>query len=235
MTTRLVNREGWLKERKALLEREKAFTRDRDVLTAARQALPMVAIDKPYVFDTEHGPQSLADLFDGQAQLIVYHFMYGPDWQDGCPSCSFWSDHFNGIGVHLRARDTALVAISNAPLKTLLAYRVRMRWDFTWVSAGRTTFGEDFGVSFPDDAAMNGEGYNYGRKPYAGESPGLSVFYKLPDGVVAHSYSTYGRGLDILNSAYHLLDMTPKGRNEDALAHNMAWVRRHDEYDQIKD
>lgn len=234
MTTKLVNREDWLKERKALLEREKAFTREGDALTAARQALPMVAVDQPYVFDAENGLQSLADLFDGQAQLIVYHFMYGPDWQDGCPSCSFWCDHFNGLDVHLRARDTAFAVISNAPLETLLAYRARMGWDFTWVSAGRTTFGKDFGVSFHDEASMNGTGYNYGKKPYAGESPGLSVFYKLPGGVVAHSYSTYGRGLDILNSAYHLLDMTPKGRDEDALAHNMAWLRRRDEYDHIK-
>ncbi len=231
MNIRLVNRDDWLLERKALLEREKAFTRERDALTMARRALPMVAIDKAYVFETEEGPQSLADLFDGRQQLVVYHFMYGTDWQDACPSCSFWCDHFDGIGAHLRARDTAFVAISNAPLETLLSYRARMGWDFKWVSAGKTTFGNDFGVSFHDQADMEGNGYNYGQKPYAGESPGLSVFYKMPDGLVAHSYSTYARGLDILNSAYHLLDMTPKGRDEDALPYKMAWVRRHDEYD----
>ena len=234
MTTRLVNRDDWLAERKALLEREKAFTRERDALTEARRALPMVAIDKAYVFESEDGPQTLSDLFDGMGQLIVYHFMYGPDWQEGCPSCSFWSDHFDGIGAHLAARDTAFVAISNASLETLLAYRARMGWGFKWVSAGETTFGRDFGVSFHDDAAMKGTGYNYGRKPYASESPGLSIFYRTTDGRVAHSYSTYGRGLDILNSTYHLLDMTPKGRDEDALPHKMAWVRRHDEYDHIK-
>ena len=232
MNTKLVDRDDWLKERKALLEHEKAFTRERDALTKARRALPMVVVDQAYVFETEGGPQSLADLFDGRRQLIVYHFMYGADWQEGCPSCSLWSDHFNGIDVHLAARDTTFVAISNAPLKTLLAYRARMSWSFKWVSAGQTTFGQDFGVSFPDEAAMNGTGYNYGKKPYASESPGLSVFCKLPDGRVAHSYSTYGRGLDILNTAYHLLDMTPKGRDEDALPYSMAWVRRHDEYDQ---
>ncbi|MGI9418895.1 MAG: DUF899 domain-containing protein [Geminicoccaceae bacterium] len=234
MTAKLVTREDWLLERKALLEREKAFTRERDALTEARRALPMVAIDRAYVFETEDGPQSLADLFDGKRQLVVYHFMYGPDWQQACASCSFWSDHFNGIDIHLAARDTAFVVISNAPLATLLAYRARMGWTFKWVSAGKTTFGQDFGVSFHDEAAMNSTGYNYGRKPYASENPGLSVFFKLPDGVVAHSYSTYGRGLDILNTAYHLLDMTPKGRDEDGLSHGMAWVRRHDEYDQAK-
>ena len=231
MNTRLVNRDDWLLERKALLEREKAFTRERDALTEARRALPMVAIDRAYVFETEDGPKSLDDLFDGKRQLIVYHFMYGADWQDACASCSFWSDHFDGIDVHLAARDTSFVAVSNAPLETLLAYRARMGWGFKWVSAGQTTFGKDFGVSFHDEASMNGAGYNYGQKPYASESPGLSVFYKMPNGVVAHSYSTYGRGLDILNSAYHLLDMTPNGRDEDALPHKMAWVRRHDEYD----
>lgn len=230
MTMKLASREDWLKERKALLEREKAFTRERDALSEARRALPVVAIDKAYVFETEDGTQSLADLFDGKRQLIVYHFMYGPDWKDACTSCSFWSDHFDGIDVHLAARDTTFVAISNAPLATLTAYRARMGWRFKWVSAGKTTFGKDFGVSFHDEADMNGTGYNYGRKPYANESPGLSVFCKLPDGVIAHSYSTYGRGLDILNTAYHLLDMTPKGRDEDALPHKMAWVRRHDEY-----
>ena len=231
MTAKLVSREQWLEERKALLEREKLFTRERDALTEARRALPMVAIDKAYMFDSENGAQSLADLFDGKGQLIVFHFMFGRDWAEGCPSCSFWSDHFDGLDAHLAARDTAFVVVSNAPLETLLAYRGRMGWRFKWVSAGNTTFGQDFGVSFPDEAALNGTGYNYGHKPYASESPGLSVLSKLPDGTIAHSYSTYGRGLDILNTAYHLLDMTPKGRDEDGLPHKMAWIRRRDDYD----
>lgn len=234
MTVKLASREDWLRERKALLEREKAFTRERDALAEARRSLPMVAIDKAYTFETEDGPKALSDLFDGRSQLIIFHFMYGPDWQAGCPSCSFWTDHFNGIDVHLAARDTAFVLASNAALETLLTYRSRMGWALNWVSAGKTTFGRDFGVSFHDEAAMNGDGYNYGRKPYSSESPGLSIFCKLPDGTVAHSYSTYGRGLDILNTAYHLLDMTPKGRDEEALPHKMAWVRRHDEYEHVE-
>ncbi|MGI9510352.1 MAG: DUF899 domain-containing protein [Geminicoccaceae bacterium] len=231
MTTKLVSREQWLEQRKALLEREKAFTRERDALTEARRALPMVAVDKAYIFETEDGSRSLADLFEGRGQLIVYHFMYGPDWTEGCPSCSFWSDHFDGLDAHLAARNTAFAMVSNAPLETLLAYRARMGWHIKWVSAGKTTFGEDFGVSFHDEAALNGTGYNYGQKPYASESPGLSVFSRLADGTIAHSYSTYGRGLDILNTAYHLLDMTPKGRDEDELPYKMAWIRRRDEYD----
>lgn len=227
---RLTDRATWLAARKELLAQEKAFTRERDALTAARQALPMVAIDKTYQFQTEHGPKSLADLFAGRGQLIIYHFMFGPDWQDGCPSCSYWCDHFNGIDVHLAARDTSFVLASNAPLDRLLTYRKRMGWRLEWVSAAGSDFGVDFGVTFPDKEARDGTGYNYGRQPYADESPGLSVFRMLSAGTIAHSYSTYGRGLDILNTAYHLLDMTPKGRDEDALPHKMAWIKRRDQY-----
>lgn len=230
MTLTPVSREAWLKERTALLAREKAFTRERDALSAARRALPVVEITKPYTFQTEDGPKTLVQLFDGKGQLLIYHFMFGPDWEQGCPSCSFWSDNFNGIQAHLAARDTALILASNAPLDTLLAYRERMGWTLPWVSAQGTGLGEDFGVTFPSEAAMNGTGYNYGHKPYSSESPGLSVFCKLDGDRVGHSYSTYGRGLDMLNGAYHLLDLTPKGRDEGDLPYAQAWIKRHDEY-----
>ncbi|MEM7044606.1 MAG: DUF899 family protein, partial [Pseudomonadota bacterium] len=147
MTVNLVDRKTWLKERRTLLEREKAYTRERDALTEARRGLPMVAVDRPYVFETEDGEKTLAELFDGHGQLIVYHFMFGPDWEEGCPSCSFWCDHFDGIDMHLAARDTAFVLVSNAPLATLLAYRARMGWNLRWASAGGTSFGQDFGVT----------------------------------------------------------------------------------------
>ncbi|MBW4707355.1 DUF899 domain-containing protein [Roseobacter sp. YSTF-M11] len=226
----LVSRENWLSQRLKLLEKEKNFTRDRDALSHARRDLPMVEITTPYRFATVEGEKSLPDLFADKEQLLVYHFMYGPEWESGCPSCSFFVDNFEGIETHLAARNTALVLASNAPLATLEAYRARMGWTIPWVSALNTSFGEDFGVSFPTQADMDGNSYNYGKKPYAGESPGLSVFYKLNDGRVAHSYSTYGRGLDILNGAYNLLDLTPNGRDEADLPYAQAWVRRHDEY-----
>ena len=226
----LTDRATWLNMRKELLVREKAFTRERDALTKARQALPMVVIDKVYEFSTSQGPKSLAELFQARGQLIVYHFMFGQDWEDGCTSCSFWADHFNGIDVHLAARDTSLVLVSNAKLERLLDYRHRMGWTFPWVSAFGTSFGEDFGVSFADEESRSGNGYNYDQKPYADENPGLSVFCRLSDGRIAHSYSTFGRGLDILNTAYHLLDMTPKGRDEAGLPYTMAWLKRHDQY-----
>ncbi len=230
MSDQLVSRDTWLKKRLELLDREKAFTKERDALTAARQQLPMVLIQEDYEFDTETGPKTLADLFDGKKQLIVYHFMFGPDWAEGCRSCSFWCDHFNGIDVHLAARDTALVIAANAPLQTLLDYRDRMGWTLNWVSAGRTKFGQDFGVTFPKSGDDENAVYNYTGRPYGDESPGLSVFTRLEDGRVAHSYSTYGRGLDILNTAYHLLDMTPKGRDEGSLTFTMEWLKRRDEY-----
>lgn len=228
--SKLVSREEWLSERKALLAREKALTHEREALSAARRALPMVAIEKDYQFETEQGPASLADLFGAKRQLIIYHFMFGPDWESGCPSCSFWIDNFDGTAAHLAARDTAIVVASNAPLATLLSYRTRMGWTLPWVSNLGSDFGRDYGVSFQSDAEMAGTGYNYGRKPYATESPGLSVFHRLDDGRIAHSYSTYGRGLDTLNGTYQLLDLTPLGRDEETLPHRQAWIRRHDEY-----
>jgi predicted dithiol-disulfide oxidoreductase (DUF899 family) len=229
--THLVSRDEWLEQRKALLIKEKEFTRARDQLSRQRRALPMVRIDKDYRFDTERGEESLADLFKGKSQLIVVHFMFGADWQEGCPSCSFWADHYSGIDVHLAARDTAFVCVSNAPLSRLLAYRERMGWRLDWVSAAATAFSADFGVTFPEKKPGPVGGYNYNDHVPFDELPGVSVFSRLADDTLAHSYSTYARGLDILNTAYHLLDMTPKGRDEDVLPHSMAWLRRRDQYE----
>jgi len=227
----VTDRNTWLKARKLLLEDEKAFTRARDELNAKRRALPKVRITKEYAFVTEHGPKNLVDLFGDKSQLIVYHFMFGETWSEGCPSCSFWADNFNGSSVHLAARDTAFVCVSTAPLETLLAYRTRMAWQFDWVSSGGSDFNADFGITFHDGQPGPTNGYNYREAVPGEEMPGASVFTRLPDGAVAHSYSTYGRGLDIFNGVYHLLDLTPKGRDEAGLPYAQAWVRRHDQYD----
>jgi predicted dithiol-disulfide oxidoreductase (DUF899 family) len=227
---RIASREDWLAARRALLEQEKAHVRRQDELAAARRALPMVRIDKDYRFATPRGEASLADLFGPHSQLIVYHFMFGPDWEQGCPSCSFWADNFDGIDVHLAARDTAFAAVSNAPVAKLEDYRRRLGWRFRWVSAGGTSFGEDFGVTFPDTDGAPRPGYNYSDTVIGEEMPGVSVFVRLEDGTVCHSYSAYARGIEAFNGAYHLLDLTPKGRDEDGLPHTMAWVRRRDAY-----
>jgi len=230
---RVVSHEEWLVARQAHLAKEKAFTRLRDELSAERRALPWERVDKAYVFEGPHGQQSLADLFGDQHQLIVYHFMFGPHWDEGCPSCSFWADNFNGIGVHLHHRDTALVAISRAPVERLEAYRQRMGWTFPWYSSLHSDFNFDYQVSFSPDPATQGEYiYNYRQGEFGGEeSPGISVFYRDEDGVIYHTYSAYARGLDMLNGAYHFLDLTPQGRDEAGLPWPMAWLRRHDQYE----
>ena len=227
----IVSREEWLTARKALLAKEKAFTHERERLAAERRTLPMVRVEEDYRFQTNAGEKSLADLFGPHSQLIVYHFMFGPEWDEGCPSCSFWADTFNGTDVHLAARDTAFVAIANAPLEKLNAYAKRLGWTFNMVSTGGSSFSADFGVSFYEgEPGTNTEGYNYGGKIWGEEMPGVSVFTKLEDGTVCHTYSTFARGLDILNGAYHFLDMTPKGRDEGDLPFTMAWIRRNDQY-----
>jgi predicted dithiol-disulfide oxidoreductase (DUF899 family) len=219
----VVDRETWLDERVALLDAEKAHQRDRDALATRRRELPWVRIDAEYAFDTEDGSRHLVDLFGDCAQLITYHFMYGSDWEEGCPSCSFWADSVDGTIVHLAHRDTAYVNVSNAPLDQLLADRDRMGWDIPWVSAAGTTFQADFGLA-------GATTYNYvPRGQPNGEEPGLSVFVRDGDEVF-HTYSTYARGLEPFNSTYALLDMTPKGRDEDDLPWTMAWLRRHDAY-----
>lgn len=228
----IVDRDEWLQARVALLEREKAFTRERDVLSKERRNLPWVEVTKPYDFITENGPKALPELFADHRQLIIYHFMYGPDWQAGCKSCSFWADNFDRNIVHLAARDVMLVAVSRAPLETLAAFRKRMGWSFEWVSSMGSDFNYDFDVSFTEEARENDAiHYNYRPSRFpADEAPGISVFYKGDDGRVFHTYSTYGRGLDMLNAAYHYLDIVPMGRNEDALPYPMDWVRLRDEY-----
>jgi predicted dithiol-disulfide oxidoreductase (DUF899 family) len=229
----IVSREEWLTARKSLLEKEKAFTRQRDQLSSERSALPWVRLDKDYLFNTLDGPESLADLFAGHRQLLVYHFMFGPEWDQGCPSCSFWADNYNGTTAHLAQRHTAFVTVSRAPLDVLQRYKQRMGWDFKWVSSLQSDFNRDFEVSFSAEELESGENsYNYSQGgARMQELPGLSSFYRDDAGTVYHTYSCYARGLDILNGAYHHLDMTPLGRQEEDLPYPMAWVRRHDEYD----
>ncbi len=229
-TPKIVSQAEWLTARKALLAKGKAFTKARDRLAAERRALPLVRVEKTYRFQTASGEQGLDDLFGAHSQLIVQHFMFGPDWAEGCPSCSFWADNFNGTDAHLGARNTAFVAVSNAPLEKLLAYKERLGWTFNWVSAADSTFSADFGVTFPAGNDADGRGYNYTGKVSGEEKPGLSVFYRLPDKSICHSYSTYARGLDFLNATYHLLDLTPMGRDEAGLSFTMAWVKRRDQY-----
>ncbi len=229
MTPRIVSHEEWLKARKAHLSKEKAFTRMRDELARERRELPWERVDKDYVFEAPEGRVTLGDLFAGRSQLIVQHFMFGPDWNEGCPSCSFWTDNFNGIDAHLAHRDTSFALVSRAPIAKLEAYRKRMGWTLRWVSSLGSDFNFDYGVSFkPDETGLK---YNFDTiEPYGEEAPGLSVFRRGEDGAIYHTYSTYARGLDMLNGAYHLLDMTSKGRDEEGLAFSMAWVRRHDQY-----
>ena len=227
-----VSHAEWLSARRELLNKEKQFTQLRDELSAARRALPRVRIEKDYRFTCPDGDVSLADLFGDNSQLVVYHFMFGADWQEGCPSCSFWADNYNGTDIHLAHRDITLVAVSRAPLEKLLAYRQRMGWTFDWVSSGDSDFNFDFAVSFTEQQrAEESPNYNFATIKFPmEEAPGFSVFYKDEDGAIYHTYSTYARGLDILNAAYHIMDMTPKGRDEDKLPYPMDWVRRHDRY-----
>jgi predicted dithiol-disulfide oxidoreductase (DUF899 family) len=227
----IVSREEWLIARRELLQREKTFTRQRDALSQARRELPWVKIDKSYVFETDGGQATLAELFGVCSQLIVYHFMYGPEWDDGCPSCSFWADNFNNIPIHLKHRDITFLAISRAPLTTLQAYKKRMQWTFDWASSVESDFNRDFHVSFSADELQGEVDYNYGKTRFpADEAPGISVFCKNSDGEIFHSYSCYARGLDMLNGAYHYMDLVPKGRDEGDLEWSMAWLRRNDQY-----
>ena len=229
---RVVSRDEWLIARRAHLAKEKAFTEARDALSRERRELPWVKVDTTYVFDSPSGRESLADLFAGKHQLIVYHYMFDPAWQDGCKSCSFWADNFNGISLHLAARDVRLITISKAPLAKLEAFKRRMGWTFKWVSSFGNTFNRDYGVSFTSEERERGEiQYNYTtRKYFASEAPGISVFYRDDDGTIFHTYSCYSRGLDMLNGAYHYLDLVPQGRDEASLSYPMAWVRLHDQY-----
>jgi predicted dithiol-disulfide oxidoreductase (DUF899 family) len=224
----VVQHDDWVEARKALLEKEKAFTRLRDELSEERRALPWERVEKEYVFATPEGGRTLADLFEGRSQLVVYHFMFGPDDDVGCKSCSFWADNFDPNVVHLNARDVSFVAVSRAPLAKLLPYEERMGWSFPWVSSAENDFNFDYGVSFaPEDQAR--EVYNYGSlSPNVAEREGMSVFFRDASGDVFHTYSAYARGIDLLNTAYNYLDLAPKGRDENG--RGQFWVRRHDEY-----
>ena len=228
----VVTPEEWVEARKHLLAKEKEFTRLRDQLSQARRDLPWARVTKQYAFEGPEGKQTLAQLFAGRSQLIVYHFMFGPDWEAGCKSCSFWADNFNGIVPHLNQRDVTFVAISRAPLPKLQAFATRLRWSFKWLSSYGSDFNYDYDVSFtPEDLAGGSAIYNYAANRMSmPELPGISVFYKDPDGNVYHTYSCYARGLDMLNTAYHYLDLVPKGRDEAGLPHAMAWVRLRDQY-----
>ena len=230
---KVVPKEDWITARKALLDKEKEFTRLRDELAAERRGLPWNRVEKEYVFEGPDGSESLADLFGGKRQLLVYHFMYGPDWEEGCPSCSFWADNFNGVDVHLAHRDTTLLAISNTSVDKIEAYRKRMGWSFKWVSSMGTDFNRDFHVTFtPDEMNAGTMYYNYRETNFpATEGPGMSAFYMDDDGSIYHTYSTYARGLDILNGAYNMLDLTALGRHEDGKG--MYWLKRKDQYEDL--
>jgi predicted dithiol-disulfide oxidoreductase (DUF899 family) len=234
MTThRVVSREEWTAARRQHLAREKELTRLRDELSRERRALPWVRVDTPYAFDTAAGPRSLGELFGPHSQLIVQHFMFDPSWDEGCKSCSFWVDNFDGIVVHLAHRDASFVLVSRAPLATLEAFRRRMGWRVTWVSSLGSEFNRDFHVSFTEAERAAGQAYyNYALGSFpAPEAPGISVFFKDTDGAIYHTYSCYARGLDMLNAAYHLMDLLPRGRDEAGLSYTMEWLRHHDRYD----
>jgi predicted dithiol-disulfide oxidoreductase (DUF899 family) len=231
-TASVVDRRRWLEARQAHLRAEKEFTRQRDELSRQRRELPWLEITDDYVFQGPDGPVTLVELFEGRGQLLVNHFMMGPEWEEGCPSCSFWADNYNGTEMHLAARDTTLVAISRAPLDQIEAYRSRMGWSFPWYSSAGSSFNYDFRVSFTEEQLARGERvYNYEtQQAFGDEAPGMSIFARSDDDRVFLTYQTFGRGLDMLNTTYHMLDLTPKGRDEQDLPYTMAWLHRHDQY-----
>jgi predicted dithiol-disulfide oxidoreductase (DUF899 family) len=229
----IVSREEWIEARKALMAREKELTRARDRLSEARRELPWVKVDKDYVFDSVDGEMQLGDLFKRRSQLIVQHFMFAPAWDEGCRSCSFWADGFERMIPHLAARDTTLIAVSRAPLAKLVAFKQRMGWTFDWVSSAAGDFNYDYAVSFtPEQIKSGAKTYNFGTSGFGvEEAPGISVFYRNEAGEIFHTYSCFARGLDMMNAAYHYLDLTPLGRHEDGLPYPMDWVRLRDKYE----
>ena len=229
---KVVSQEEWLAARQQHLKKEKEFSLLRDDLSRQRRQLPWVKVEKNYLFEGPDGKESLSDLFGGKSQLIVYHFMLGPGWDQGCPSCSFIADHMDGSVIHLAQRDVTLVVVSRAPLSEITKFQNRMGWRFKWVSSNGNDFNFDYHVSFAKDELAKGEVYyNYKKQKFGSEEgPGLSVFHQDAAGNVFHTYSTYSRGLDILIGAYNYLDLTPKGRDEADLPHGMSWVRHHDRY-----
>jgi len=234
---KVVSQAEWLAARKNLLEKEKEFTRQRDALSALRREMPWVRLEKEYVFNGPGGKERLSDLFGGKSQLFVYHFMFGPDWKEGCQSCSMFADHVDGLLVHLANRDVSFMAVSRAPLAQIEAFNKRMGWKFKWVSSNGTDFNYDYHVSFTREEMASGNVYyNFGKNIFpSDEAPGASVFYKDAHGSIFHTYSSYARGLDILLGVYNFMDMTPMGRHEEGLAYPMAWVRHHDKYEGAAD
>ena len=231
---KVVSHDQWLAARRAFLAREKEFTRQRDELSRLRRELPWERVEKAYEFSSASGRLTLSDLFGGRSQLVVYHFMLGPGWAEGCKSCSYLADHFDGMTIHLANRDVTFAVVSHAPIGEIEAFRRRMGWHFRWVSSFGGDFNFDYRVSFtPEEMAAGDVDYNYSPTQFPSqEAPGLSVFAKGPEGGIFHTYSAYARGLDILVGTYNFLDLVPKGRDEAGLAHSMAWVRHHDKYDQ---
>ncbi|MCC8937655.1 DUF899 domain-containing protein [Bradyrhizobium sp. Arg68] len=229
---KIVSREEWIVARKALMAGEKELTQAREALSRQRRELPWVKVDKSYLFDGPSGKVTLGDLFKGRPQLVVQHIMFAPEWDVACKSCSFWADGYDRMAPHLAARDTAMAGISRAPLAKLEAFKQRMGWTFDWVSSGDNDFNYDYGVTFTREQMDKGEAqYNFGTTPpYGDELPGVSVFYRDDSGAVFHTYSTFARGLDMMNAAYHYLDLTPLGRHEEGLPYPMDWVRLRDQY-----
>jgi predicted dithiol-disulfide oxidoreductase (DUF899 family) len=229
---RIVSREEWLAARRKLLAKEKKLTRERDAIAVERRQLPWVRVEKNYIFDSPDGTKTLADLFDGRSQLIVYHFMFGPEWKEGCPSCSFNMDHTDGALVHLAQRDVSFVAVSRAPSPKIEAFKKRMGWKFNWVSSYGSDFNYDYQASFtPEQMAKGKVEYNFDLVEFpSAEGPGVSVFYKDPEGNLFHTYSAYARGGESTINTYNYLDLVPKGRDEDGLPFTMAWLRHHDRY-----
>jgi predicted dithiol-disulfide oxidoreductase (DUF899 family) len=229
----VVSHEAWIESRKQFLAKEKEFNLLRDRLSAEYRALPWERVDKPYVFEGPNGMETLTELFADRSQLVVYHFMLGPDWEEVCKSCSFWADNMNCIDIHLAHRDVTLLLMSSAPLSRINDYKQRMGWTLKWVSSARCDFNNDYHVTFTPEELEKGEVlYNYAWQKLSGtERPGISVLYNATDGTIYHTYSTYSRGLDMMNGAYHYLDLVPKGRDEADMRPPMQWVRWHDRYE----
>jgi predicted dithiol-disulfide oxidoreductase (DUF899 family) len=230
--SKIVSPAEWIAARKELLSKEKEFTRLRDELSRQRRELPWEKVEKEYEFEGPSGKETLAELFGGKSQLMIYHFMFGPGWAEGCQSCSLLADHFDGSTPHLAARDVRLAVVSRAPLEKIGAFKMRMGWRFKWVSSHGSDFNRDYNVSFTKDEMAKGQMYyNYAMQQFPSEEgPGTSAFYKDAAGDIFHTYSSYGRGLDLLIGAYNWLDMAPRGRDEEGLSYSMAWVKHHDKY-----